>query len=174
MNGGVNKKLERDEGIEPSPRPWQGRVLPLYESRENGLTFIAWRPNADKFSRSASKSEFPRSRSPKALNAPSVQTRLRAADLVYFQDSGGLHHGRFSLPLGEPGGAIAVDIDARELFTVFVINRDLPMAVLSSAVPAHSAGLAGLFRFRHNSSLKNYRNSGRLAQVTSWGLTSAL
>jgi hypothetical protein len=27
-------KLERDKGIEPSPRPWQGRVLPLYESRE--------------------------------------------------------------------------------------------------------------------------------------------
>src|SRR5580692_3144474 len=26
-------KVERDKGIEPSPRPWQGRVLPLYESR---------------------------------------------------------------------------------------------------------------------------------------------
>jgi hypothetical protein len=25
--------MERDKGIEPSPRPWQGRVLPLYESR---------------------------------------------------------------------------------------------------------------------------------------------
>ena len=99
---------------------------------------------------------------------------MRAAILVYFQDAGGFHHGRFSLPLGETGGAIAVDIDASELFTVFIINRDLPMAVLPSAVSPHSARLAGLFRFRHNSSLKNYRNSGRLAQVTSWGLTSAL
>lgn len=32
------ERLERDKGIEPSPRPWQGRVLPLYESRpENYL-----------------------------------------------------------------------------------------------------------------------------------------
>ena len=30
--------LERDKGIEPSPRPWQGRVLPLYESRNQRLT----------------------------------------------------------------------------------------------------------------------------------------
>jgi hypothetical protein len=72
MNGEANEIVERDEGIEPSPRPWQGRVLPLYESRENGLIFIAWHLNADKFSRSASTSEFPRSRSPKALNAPSA------------------------------------------------------------------------------------------------------
>jgi hypothetical protein len=31
------ERLERDEGIEPSPRPWQGRVLPLYESREKRI-----------------------------------------------------------------------------------------------------------------------------------------
>jgi hypothetical protein len=115
-----------------------------------------------------------KSQSESAERAIGPANRIRAAVLVDFQDAGGFHHGRFSLPLGETGGAIAVDIHASELFTVFIINRDLPMAVLSSTVPAHSAGLARLFRFRHNSSLKNYRNSGRLAQVTSWGLTSAL
>ena len=33
LRGYRAEKLERDKGIEPSPRPWQGRVLPLYESR---------------------------------------------------------------------------------------------------------------------------------------------
>jgi hypothetical protein len=41
-------KLERDKGIEPSPRPWQGRVLPLYESRKpelpNRLTIYSTQP----------------------------------------------------------------------------------------------------------------------------------
>ena len=42
--------MERDKGIEPSPRPWQGRVLPLYESRENEFIFIACRPEPNKLS----------------------------------------------------------------------------------------------------------------------------
>ena len=36
-SGMTKRRLERDEGIEPSPRPWQGRVLPLYESREKRI-----------------------------------------------------------------------------------------------------------------------------------------
>ena len=35
-----SERMERDKGIEPSPRPWQGRVLPLYESRST-IAFIA-------------------------------------------------------------------------------------------------------------------------------------
>lgn len=31
--------MERDKGIEPSPRPWQGRVLPLYESRSDNRIY---------------------------------------------------------------------------------------------------------------------------------------
>ena len=33
-NSYCGELLERDKGIEPSPPPWQGGVLPLYESRE--------------------------------------------------------------------------------------------------------------------------------------------
>ena len=50
--------MERDEGIEPSPRPWQGRVLPLYESRENEFTFIACGPKPNKLSSAASLSQI--------------------------------------------------------------------------------------------------------------------
>src|SRR5690349_1829746 len=32
-----SKKLERDKRIELSPPPWQGGVLPLYESRSRGV-----------------------------------------------------------------------------------------------------------------------------------------
>ena len=52
------RRMERDEGIEPSPRPWQGRVLPLYESRENEFTFIACGPKPNKLSSAASLSQI--------------------------------------------------------------------------------------------------------------------
>lgn len=32
--------LERDRGIEPLFQPWQGRVLPLYQSRKNICVFV--------------------------------------------------------------------------------------------------------------------------------------
>src|ERR1700683_4018880 len=34
--------MERDKGIEPSPPPWQGGVLPLYESRELNCSATAF------------------------------------------------------------------------------------------------------------------------------------
>jgi hypothetical protein len=44
--------MERDKRIELSPPPWQGGVLPLYESRRtkdlHRREFIAWQPQADK------------------------------------------------------------------------------------------------------------------------------
>jgi len=53
---------------------------------------------------------------------------------VYLNDTRALNDGRFFLPLGEVFGALAVDINAREFFTVVVIDGDLPVAVLSPAV----------------------------------------
>ena len=37
------RRMERDKGIEPSPRPWQGRVLPLYESRSGKSIYSMWK-----------------------------------------------------------------------------------------------------------------------------------
>jgi hypothetical protein len=52
MSGRLPRKLERDKRIELSPPPWQGGVLPLYESRRtkdlHRREFIAWQPQADK------------------------------------------------------------------------------------------------------------------------------
>lgn len=63
---------------------------------------------------------------------------LRSVDL---DDTGAFNDGRFFLPFGEVLGALAVDIDARKFFTVVVINGDLPVAVLSPAVPLETGGI---------------------------------
>lgn len=31
--------MERDKGIEPSSQPWEGRILPLYESRKLAIAY---------------------------------------------------------------------------------------------------------------------------------------
>jgi hypothetical protein len=54
--------------------------------------------------------------------------------LIDFEDPGGLDHWRLLLTFGEALGTVAVDIDASELFAVVVVDGDLPMAVLTSAV----------------------------------------
>ena len=75
-----------------------------------------------------------------------------ALNLIDFHDARGLDHRRSLLPLGETGGSLAVNIDARKLLAVSIVDRDLPVAVLSAAVAPHSAGFAGLCRFCHSSS----------------------
>src|ERR1700747_316167 len=79
----TNRRMERDEGIEPSPRPWQGRVLPLYESRENEFTFIACGPKPNKLSSAASLSQIL-----KGIRNPR-NNRLRS---VNFHDARGFDH----------------------------------------------------------------------------------
>ncbi len=40
IRGFSREKMERDKGIEPSPPPWQGGVLPLYESRVRNILAV--------------------------------------------------------------------------------------------------------------------------------------
>jgi len=80
------------------------------------------------------------------------RTPQNALSLINFHHASGFHHRRSPLPLGETGGSLAVDIDTRKLLAVLVVDRYLPVTVLSAPVPPHAAGLAGTFRFRHSSS----------------------
>jgi hypothetical protein len=115
--------MERDKGIEPSPPPWQGGVLPLYESRMRSILavhlFIACSITASKSTRE-------------------IRGCLRSIDL---DNAGALDDRRFFLPLGEMLGALAVDINPCEFFTVVVVDSHLPMAVLSPAVLVESGGI---------------------------------
>jgi predicted dienelactone hydrolase len=78
-----------------------------------------------------------------------TNNRLRS---VNFHDARGLDHRRTPLPFRKAGSPLAVDVDARKLLAVPVVDRHLPVAVLSAPVAPHAAGLAGTFRFRHSSS----------------------
>jgi hypothetical protein len=145
QNGGETGKMERDKRIELSPPPWQGGVLPLYESRVLVMpeVFIARPLTSDK---PATKACFGRERT--HFDGGRVFHKFwteLAARLIDFHDARGFNDGRFLLALGEAFGAVAVDIDAAEFLTVVVIHGDLPMAVLASAVALKTAGT---FRFR--------------------------
>jgi hypothetical protein len=115
--------MERDNRIELSPPPWQGGVLPLYESRIR--------------SDFAVRSFIARTSAPSKA-AHNVQAMI--SEVTDFTRSVDFHYacalddGRFFLPFGEILGALTVDINASELLSVMVVNSHLPMAVLSPAV----------------------------------------
>lgn len=80
---------------------------------------------------------------------PAQPKNLAASRLVDFDYAGAFYYGRFFLARGEILGALTVDIDARELLSVVIINRDLPMAVLTPAVLVEP-GRTPCFLLRHD------------------------
>src|SRR5690348_17260410 len=110
--------VERPMGLEPTPGPWQGPVLPLYYGRSNQRNFNT----------PAIRRQDPRGteintlpvRAPMGrclLGQASSQTRkaMGSADL---QNPRGFYDGRFALPLGEFGGLFPVRIHAGKAFPV--------------------------------------------------------
>jgi hypothetical protein len=61
-------------------------------------------------------------------------------ELINFHNASGFHDRGFLLPVGKLLGAIAIDINASELFAVGVIHGYLPMVVLAPLVALHAAG----------------------------------
>ena len=140
---------------ESNPRLDLGKVAYYHYTNpaKNEFTFIARRANPNKFA-PASLPQFSRELGAKPPNPSRTIGALHenALSLVNFHHASGFHHRRSPLPLGETGGSLAVDVDARKLLAVLVVDRYLPVTVLSAPVPPHAAGLAGTFRFRHSSS----------------------
>jgi hypothetical protein len=126
--------MERPRGLEPPPTAWQAVVLPLYYGRETPIpvveTFIAREPPWNK------------GRSPQVFGTPvglghkaSHQALIR---LIDFDNSSGLHDWRLFLPLGKAGRALPVDVNPRELFSVMVVDRNLPVTVPAPPVTPES------------------------------------
>jgi hypothetical protein len=95
--------------------------------------FIACRSRSDKC---AAATRFTARADGFRLRRRSIQffrERL-AAKLINFHDTRGFNDGRFLLALGKTLGAFAINIDAAELLAVVVIDGDLPMAMLASAI----------------------------------------
>jgi hypothetical protein len=76
--------------------------------------------------------------------APSQQ---RTARLVHFGDACAFHHRRFSLALGKLFGALAVYINAGELFAVSVIDGDLPVLMFAALIARPFCGFGRSFLF---------------------------
>ena len=94
------------------------------------------------------------------------------ARLINFHDARGFNDGRFLLSLGKTLGPFAINIDAAELLAVVVIDGDLPMAMLASAVALKPARTLIRFwlgtLFFHGGVALNapdYKNLISLAQV---------
>ena len=135
--------MERDKGIEPSPRPWQGRVLPLYESRSDNRIYSMERRRAARRERSkccetAAGSAEMRYEAPGLSRrgvCPGQQTpRASIERSVDFANARRLHDGRSPLPVGKMLCALAVDVHAREFLAVVVIDGHLPVAMLAALV----------------------------------------
>ncbi len=140
--------MERDKGIEPSPRPWQGRVLPLYESRvrellRDMLNFYSMPPRCEQ---GPAASGFPDGRTHVPLRR-SARLSGPPGPLIYFHDPCGFDDRGFLLALCKPRGALAINIHARKFLAIAVIDGYLPMPVLASLVPVESGGSFGWLLF---------------------------
>jgi hypothetical protein len=136
-------------GLEPTPGPWQGPVLPLYYGR----------PNQRNFSTSALQRQDPSRMEigeglahtplePGLRNKASLRGRrtVGSADLQYPR---GLHDWGLSLPLGEFGGLLPVRIHASKPLPVVVKHSHLPVLVLSPPVLPELSAFSCGFCFGH-------------------------
>jgi hypothetical protein len=172
--------MERDKRIELSPPPWQGGVLPLYESRKTSpqrpKTLIAWRTRRDKADRNVTSERakleiHPGEDARSGLEKP-------ASGLVNFHDASRFHNGRLLLTFGEPLGALTVNVDAGEFLAVVVVHSDLPVAMFAPSVLVESAGTLCfclcLLHYGMALDARDYRKFDSAAQVARRGLTVLL
>ena len=136
-------------GLEPTPGPWQGPVLPLYYDRpkqENSITAALRRQDIVKLRQEHSVGKhktngvglFPLEIHPRHPTG--------SADL---QHSRGLNDRRLPLALGKFGGLGAVGINAREPLAVLVKDRDLPVLVFAPLIFPVLRALSWSFCFCH-------------------------
>lgn len=87
---------------------------------------------------------------------------------VDFQDACRFYDGRFFLPVCKPLSSVAIDIYPGKLFSIAVVDGDLPVAMFPPAVAAQSAPLLAPLFFHGSIDLcdRHYVNFEKAAQVT--------
>lgn len=179
--------MERDKRIELSPPPWQGGVLPLYESRLRSNDA----PTQNIYSMALTEGqERAGNANPERKTAENSDRRERkrpgrkkpAKRLIDFHDARCFHDRRFLLAFGKPLRTFAVNIDARELFAVVIVHGDLPVAMFTPSILVEPAGTLFFcpgfrLRFLHDEMALDARDYGKfdlVAQVARLGLTVLL
>src|SRR5579863_4181010 len=71
------------------------------------------------------------------MRAPAPPNR----ELINFHNSRGFDDRGFLLPVGKLLSTIAINVNASKLFTVRVVNGNLPVMVFAPLVALHAAGL---------------------------------
>src|SRR6266699_3398495 len=128
--------MERSMGLEPTPGPWQGPVLPLYYDRP-GTTKLYH--DALAATRSYPIGVQRIVRRPQEETHP-WRPQLRTAGNPVLCCLAGLKHarclndGRLPLPLSKLGSLGMVRVNTAKFLAVFVKNRNLPVFVLSPSV----------------------------------------
>jgi hypothetical protein len=136
-------------GLEPTPGPWQGPVLPLYYGRpnqENSNTPANWRqdPRGVKITKGPAHTRVQRSLHCRAsLNS---DKKVGSADL---QHPRGFYDGRLPLPLGKFGGLFPVCIHACKPLPVLVKHSHLPVLVLAPPIFPQLGAFPCGFGFGH-------------------------
>jgi hypothetical protein len=154
-------------GLEPTPGPWQGPVLPLYYDRPNQQnSSTSWFLRQDPCSIVLRK---PCTYTRRAWHRRSTWRRLSAriavgsADL---QNPCSLHDGRLSLPLGKFSGLFPVCIHSSKPLPVLVKHGHLPMLVFPPPILAKLGAFSCGFGFGHclNISMTNGRRKYQFNQ----------
>ena len=121
-------------GLEPTPGPWQGPVLPLYYDRpETGKLYHVIRAATRSYrARKAHLIHCIKRASCDALSRIARNSAL--FDLADLKHARSFYDGRFPLPFSELGGFSTVCINTSKFLSVLVKNCYLPVLVLASFV----------------------------------------
>jgi hypothetical protein len=140
-------------GLEPTPGPWQGPVLPLYYGRSNqrnSNTPAICRQDPRGAEINNLPARAPMGRCPSGQASLQARKTMGSADLQY---SRGFYDGRLSLPLGEFGGLFPVRIHAGKAFPVLVKHSYLPMLVFAPSIFTELGAFPCGFGFGHGSNI---------------------
>src|ERR1700686_1491452 len=121
-------------GLEPTPGPWQGPVLPLYYDRPKHQNFstTALRRQVSVTIKEAGQARKHKCRAGvRSVWESGPGCPRGSPDL---QHPGCLNDRRLPLPLGEFGGLSSVGVHASEPFAVLVKDSYLPVLVLAALV----------------------------------------
>ena len=167
--------MERDKRIELSPPPWQGGVLPLYESRLRSddaptqniysMALTEGQERAEKANREQKTAENSDGRERERPSRKKPATRL-----IDFHDARCLHDRRFLLAFRKPLSTFAVNIDAGELFAVVIVHGYLPVSMFTPSIlvePARTLIFCPGFslRFLHDEMALDARDNGNFDLV---------
>jgi hypothetical protein len=137
-------------GLEPTPGPWQGPVLPLYYGRPNQQDFIT--PANRRQDESGTPAPQSNRRYTPAIGQDRSgvhENRAEAVGSADLQHPGGLDDRGLALPLREFRGLLPIGVHASKPLPVLVEHGNLPVPVLAPTIFSEFGAFACGFCLGH-------------------------